>query len=321
MKITKFLFPIAIFALIILLLISPSVYSTVALDGALVWATILVPTLFPFMFFSRLFTSFDVTKNLSKPFSCATKKLYNCPSDCANIFLLSMLCGYPIGAKLIQEAYLEGNISKGQAQRCMSFTSTCGPMFIIGSVGVGMLKSSSAGICIYFCHIIGSLINGIIYRKKYLNLDTIYSEKKYTSTEKTSMSDIVFSSISSILLVGAYVIIFFIIAQVFINLNIFTPIATLLSKIGVSEDITNGMLCGLLEITKGASTLSNSLLHIKYLIPLLTFVVSFGGFSTFMQSHAFLEKIGVKKSTLFIQKTTQAIICSALSLVVCLIFF
>ena len=320
MKITKFFFPIIIFAFIILLLCSPAKFMAVALDGALVWATILLPSLFPFLFFSRLFTTFEVTQNL-KPFSRATQKLYHCPSDSAYVFLLSVLCGYPIGAKLISDLYQDGKISKGQAYRSVSFVSNCGPMFIIGSVGVGMLHSPMAGIIILICHILSSLLNGLIYRKSWKKFN---SERLPAASEKnaqTSVSDIVFSSINSVLMVGGYVIIFFIVAEVFTSLKIFSPLCLLLEKIGINPQISEGILCGLLEITKGSKMLSTASSNLQVIVPACCFLITFGGFSTFMQSYAFLEKTGMKKSVLLIQKTTQALIATALCVVVSLIMF
>lgn len=321
MKITKIFFPIIIFAFIILLLCSPAKFMAVALDGALVWATILLPSLFPFIFFSRLFTTFEVTQNLSRPFSRATQKLYHCPSDSAYVFLLSVLCGYPIGAKLISDLYQDGKISKGQAYRSVSFVSNCGPMFIIGSVGVGMLHSPMAGIIILICHILSSLLNGLIYRKSWKKFN---SERLPAASEKnaqTSVSDIVFSSINSVLMVGGYVIIFFIVAEVFTSLKIFYPLCLLLKKIGINPQISEGILCGLLEITKGSKILSTASSNLQVIVPACCFLITFGGFSTFMQSYAFLEKTGMKKSVLLIQKTTQALIATALCVVVSLIMF
>ena len=321
MKITKIFFPIIIFAFIILLLCSPAKFMAVALDGALVWATILLPSLFPFIFFPRLFTTFEVTQNLSKPFSRATQKLYHCPSDSAYVFLLSVLCGYPIGAKLISDLYQDGKISKGQAYRSVSFVSNCGPMFIIGSVGVGMLHSPMAGIIILICHILSSLLNGLIYRKSWKKFN---SERLPAASEKnaqTSVSDIVFSSINSVLMVGGYVIIFFIVAEVFTSLKIFSPLCLLLKKIGINPQISEGILCGLLEITKGSKMLSTVSSNLQVIVPACCFLITFGGFSTFMQSYTFLEKTGMKKSALFIQKTTQALIATALCVVASLIMF
>ena len=321
MKITKIFFPIIIFAFIILLLCSPAKFMAVALDGALVWATILLPSLFPFIFFSRLFTTFEVTQNLSKPFSCVTQKLYHCPSDSAYVFLLSVLCGYPIGAKLISDLYQDGKISKGQAYRSVSFVSNCGPMFIIGSVGVGMLHSPKAGIIILICHILSSLLNGLIYRKSWKKFNSERLPAAFEKNAQTSVSDIVFSSINSVLMVGGYVIIFFIVAEVFTSLKIFSPLCLLLEKIGINSQISDGILCGLLEITKGSKMLSTASSNLQVIVPACCFLITFGGFSTFMQSYAFLEKTGMKKSVLLIQKTTQALIATVLCVVVSLIMF
>lgn len=321
MKSTKIFFTLLIFAFIVLIIISPSKYMAVALDGALVWATILLPSLFPFMFFSRLFTTFDVAQNLSKPFSRITNTLYNCPSDSAYVFLLSILCGYPIGAKLTSDLYLDGTISKGQAYRSVSFVSNCGPMFIIGSVGAGMLGSMRAGLVILICHIVGSLINGLIYRNAWRNLDSDRMPSKTSLGEKQNISDVVFSSINSMLMIGAYVIIFFIVSEILLSLKVFLPFSYILGKIGVNPQITEGFLSGLLEITKGAKSVSCATTNLRISVPLICFLLTFGGFSTFMQSFTFLEKTGMKKRTLFMQKTTQALFATVLCVIISLIVF
>lgn len=319
-KILKIFFPIIIFAFIILLLISPAKYCAVALDGALVWATILLPSLFPFMFFSRLFSTFDVSNKLAKPFSKITSKFYNCSHECAYVFVLSLLCGYPIGAKLTADLCLDGKISRGEAMRCVSFVSNCGPMFLIGSVGAGMLGSTKAGLILLACHIFGSLINGFIYRKCWLNQNE-KMKRRDQDVASNNLSDIVFSSINSVLMVGAYVMIFFIVAEIFSSLKLFAPVSFLLSKLGVSCELTEGFLSGLLEITKGAKAISMAETNLKVAVPLICFISTFGGFSTFMQCHTFLEKIGMKKSVLFLQKTTQALIATALCVVVSMFAF
>lgn len=320
-KISRFFFPIIIFAFIILLLVSPARYCAVALDGALVWATILLPSLFPFMFFSKLFTTFEVSSNFSKPFSKLTNKFYRCSHECAYVFLLSLLCGYPIGAKLTSDLYLDGKISKGEANRSVAFVSNCGPMFLIGSVGVGMLGSAKAGLVLLICHILGSIINGFLYRNAWRNLDCERMIARGQTTQKQSISDVVFSSINSVLMVGAYVIIFFIVAEIFISLKIFSPLVFIFEKFGISDGLSQGFLCGLLEITKGAKAISMASTNLQITVPLICFLVTFGGFSTFMQSYTFLEKVGMKKSTLLIEKTTQALIATALCIVVSLIVF
>ena len=120
MKHIKILFPLSIFIIILCLLVSPERYSVVALNGVLVWATILLPTLFPFMFFSRLFSSFDFIESLSRKIDKLTKKIFNIPGDGVYIYLLSILCGYPIGAKLTHDLFFDGRINSGEANRIMA---------------------------------------------------------------------------------------------------------------------------------------------------------------------------------------------------------
>ena len=172
MKHIKILFPLSIFIIILCLLVSPERYSVVALNGALVWATILLPTLFPFMFFSRLFSSFDFIESISRKIDKLTKKIFNIPGDGVYIYLLSILCGYPIGAKLTHDLFFDGRINSGEANRIMALASNCGPMFIIGSVAIGMLHSKLAGLIIYFCQIkychFNTIIIGILYIRRNL---------------------------------------------------------------------------------------------------------------------------------------------------------
>ena len=246
-----------------------------------------------------------------------TKKIFNIPGDGVYIYLLSILCGYPIGAKLTHDLFFDGRINSGEANRIMALASNCGPMFIIGSVAIGMLHSKLAGLIIYFCHIISSLINGLIYRKTHIGDNNRLPLK--TVEKKQSISDLTFSSINSILLVGAYVIIFFILSQICIDVKLFYPISILGECFGIEANITNSLLFGMLEITKGVQSLSMLNLELVILVPLMTFIITFGGFSTFMQSYAFLEKIGIKKRTLLLQKTTQSLIATALSIIASLL--
>jgi nucleoside recognition membrane protein YjiH len=78
---------------------------------------------------------------------------------------MSVLSGYPVGAKLTADFYEKGLITKGQACRITTFTSTSGPLFIVGTVGIGMFHSAKLGIIILLSHFIGAILNGLIYRK------------------------------------------------------------------------------------------------------------------------------------------------------------
>lgn len=87
-KITKVNFVYAVLLLIIIfsIILSPKKYAEVTLTGIRVWATAVLPALFPFMVFSKLLTSTGYVEKASKVFSNVTKKIYNCPGISSYVF-------------------------------------------------------------------------------------------------------------------------------------------------------------------------------------------------------------------------------------------
>jgi hypothetical protein len=64
------------------------------------------------------------------------------------------------------------------------------------------------GIAVLVCHLLGALINGLIYRK--YKLDTSKDTETLTQTPTNNiLEDAMLSSIKSILIIGGYVALFF----------------------------------------------------------------------------------------------------------------
>ena len=49
-------------------------------------------------------------------------------------FIMGIISGYPVGAKIVCNMRSEGKLSKVEAERLLSFTNNSGPLFIIGTV-------------------------------------------------------------------------------------------------------------------------------------------------------------------------------------------
>ena len=154
---------ILIFIILILLIaivVNPAVYITSCLNGLVVWVTVVLPALLPFMFFTKTLTELGVADILATKFKLFPK-IFKVPSVAIYVFVLSILSGYPVGAKIVADLYENGSITKEEAYKITTFTSNSGPMFILGSVGIGMLASKKLGIIILISHILGALINGL----------------------------------------------------------------------------------------------------------------------------------------------------------------
>lgn len=303
------------------LITSPEKYIVTTFNGVLVWATIILPALFPFMIFTKILTSTGYIENFSKCFSGITRKLYKVPGISSYVFLISIISGYPLGAKITADLYDEGLITREEAHRICSFTSNSGPMFIIGSVGVGMLLSATAGYIILISHILSAILNGLIYRNykpkpiKEISKINFNSAKKENDIITKSMEN----SITSILLIGGFIIVFFVIMEILLSLQIFYPITKLLSFFGLEQSISNGLLFGIFEITKGCLTIASSSISLSLKTVLCSFIISFSGISVFFQSFAFLNKFKISKGFFILQKITQAFLSLFLSIILVLI--
>ena len=300
---------------------NPSTYMRSTLNGLNVWFYNVLPALLPFFIATRLLI-FLTVENI-RPLDKFTNKMFKVNNG-GKIFFLSIISGYPIGAKLINEAYKSGQVDLISAKKMMSYCSVSGPMFIIGSIGIGVFKSVKIGYILLLCHIIGAILNGIFFRNAYKNSkeqDTPHEFAKTTSTN--ILSDTMYDSIISILLVGGYIVFAFVLIDLLNNLMLMPTLSHILSNVFrlKNNQTTLAFLNGMLEMTRGLINVGEQSLSTPLNICLSSFLIAFGGVSIFLQSLNFTKELKIKKSYFLFQKFCQGIITLLVSIVVCLIIY
>ena len=328
MKISKYknlVLSSIVLLLMMLFIINPKPNLEACLNGLIVWSTAIAPALFPFLIFTKLLSELNFIENVSIYLSPLTKKLFRTPGVSAYIYTISILSGYPVGAKLTADFYEKGILTKDQACRIVTFTSTSGPLFIIGTVGIGMFDNKAIGITILISHFIGAILNGLLYRNYMYNNVNIAEDINFSKiNNKNLLEDIMLNSIKSILIIGGYVAIFFVIITMLNNANLLLPINNMLSyifnSIGLPTSISSPIVNGLVEVTKGCLDLSQvNNISSTLKCAIATFLISFGGLSIHMQSLTFIKRFDIKLSFYFLQKATHAIISTIVAILLCLI--
>lgn len=303
---TNLIFSILIIYILICMISQPAKFITQSLNGISAWAYNVLPSVLPFMFFTKLLSNLDSISKLTIPFSRLSYKMFKTPPISMYTFLMAILSGYPVGSKMIADLYLQRKISQEDAFKMSSFCSTSGPMFIIGAVGIGMFKNSKIGYILFISHIIGAILNGITFRK--LKLKTIVQS---TSVKKESpsfnLADIILNSTLSILSVGTIITIFF------ITIECFAPIFNLFPK------TISFFLEGIIEITRGCLDISN-LTNLSVATTLSSFVISFGGISTILQSLTMLANVKMPIKLFIFQKFTHACFSTIITLLLIILF-
>lgn len=312
--------------LMIAIALNPKSSMQSMLNGLLIWLNSIVPALFPFLFLTKLLTNLKLVEVVAKKLEKVTKKLFNVSGICSYVFLMSLLSGYPIGAKLTSELFCAGKITQAEATRMNSFCSTSGPLFVVGTVGTTLLGSYVLGIVVLISHILGAILNGICFRffgkKEKVEVSTVPLAKKPVDG---ILAETMYDSIVSILVVGGFVSMFFVVVDLLFHFGILTFFANILANIlsifGINSSLSTGLVSGFFEVTRGCRDLSSSQANLISLTVCASFLISFGGLSIHLQSLAFLQKCKTKIGLYFLMKTTQSVFSAIFAFVLAILVF
>ena len=290
---------------LIFILSFSSDYSVAVLDGIKLWGAYVLPALFPYFFLTAILSRLSITSKLSIICSPLTKRLFRINGTAGYLFFISILSGYPTGAKSVADAYTGGLLSKTEAERASALCSTSSPAFLISCVGNITFRSRAFGIILFLCHLISAIIIGFIF--------SFYKREELPSKNvrliKTSQDDIlyqsVYNSVISILVVGGIIVLCYLFCQIlfsFIDIN------------GVARAIISGFI----ECTGGLKLLAST--GHRLALPIAGAICGFGGLSIIFQSLAFLKKAKIKTAPFFISKALSAVLNFTLCLVCSKIF-
>lgn len=310
--------------IIIAFLINPSKYMKSFFNGLIVWATVVIPSVFPFLFFSLLLIELGMAQKISLMFSKITSKIFKTSGISSYIFFMSLLSGYPVGSKLIADFYKKGLISSSESARISTFSSCASPMFVIGSIGIGLIGSYAAGLILFISQTISNIINGIIFRN-YKSKDFIDKSVDFTLTQNVDniLSETIFSSVMSVLVVGGFISIFYMLSDLFNDFYITYPFKktfeAIFRLINIDQNYSEGVTRGLIEVNNGCINICQNKSNIINTV-LCGFLISWGGLSIHMQNLTFLTNAKVKISFYFLSKTVQSIVMIIITAVLCMIF-
>ena len=118
-----------------------------------------------------------------------------------------------------------------------------------------------------------------------------------------------FNSIKSILVVGGYIAIFYMLISMLNNYHVLYPFSKFFSLLFNSDiNTSNAITNGIIEMTRGCKELSMLNLTQKQALVLSTGLISFGGISIFVQALTFLNRFKISLKYYFLSKCTQTII-------------
>lgn len=263
---------------------------------------VLLPSLFLFMIIASYIVESGVATLLDKPFSKITLSLFRLPGCCSSAIILSLIGGYPVGAKLTYSLYEKGLITQSQAKKLSYFAIGAGPGFLINYIGSALLNNKSIGNILLISQSVSVIISGIIAGR-------VIKSETYTKVDfvkKGALSGEAFvksvkNGCSACVNMCAMVVVFSAIIEI---------VKTLLSGNKKLSDI----ITALLEITTGCNVMCG-----KYPLTLIAFMVGFSGICVHFQVFSALKDIRISKGVFFVFRILGGIL-TAISTYILLMF-
>lgn len=286
-----------------LLLNSRPVSAAVA-DSLRLCTGVLLPTLFPFFVLSSLLTE----SGFAGRWGGFMERLFGLPGAMAPALLLGAVGGYPVGARTVAQLYSQGRCSKEQAEKALRFCNNAGPAFVISAVGSGMLGDGSLGLRLWVVHLFSALLLGLFSRGK---------QRAVKDMNCTPVSGRIPGGTGAFLqaVTGAFAAFLNVCAFVLI----FAVLLCLVERLPVLSSLSapwDGLLYGMLELTGGAARLAKAALPRPILLPALSFLCGWGGFSVQCQTIDLLHRAGLPCRGYLKAKLLQGVLAAALSLLI-----
>lgn len=279
-----------------------------AFTGLELWYNNMIPTLLPFMILSGTLIRMGLTEGFVTLVYPFVNPLFRVSRNVCYVMVMGFLCGFPMGAKCVNDMYAHGKITHREAQWLLSFCNNIGPVYFV-SFALPLIGCRRMLPCVLGMYGL-PLLYGLVLR--YTRFRTL-SERRDSPKRPLSPSlpalqkpsgffraldESIHASLQSILMLGGYMVLF--------NLLMLLPHLLL----GQSP----AYIAPLLEITGGLKLLGESApVYSLILLP-------FGGFSCIAQTYTCIRDTGLSIGDYVRHKLALTAI-TALYYLLCLRFF
>lgn len=292
------IFAVVLFAAAILINPSGAVLSA---RGALVTCVnSVIPSLFPFFVCSRMLIEMGVAQRIGRILAPVMKPLFGVGGGGALVFVLGILSGYPVGAAAAADLVKNGGVTKKEAEKLLGYCNNSGPLFILGTLGAGLLGNVFYGRVLYISHIMSAFTIALLMRKIPCKISRENSAvappyKHFGEIAAKAVGD----GAQSVFAVCGFVIIFAILTNSFEYFAVFR----LLALAGLDENIIKVFVFGLFEPVGGCVLAAKTFLNSPLAQCMaLSAIIGWSGISVHLQVLGIIKKEGLSAKYYFLGK-------------------
>ena len=318
-KLKNFILPFILVFFTICLVVFSNSNLKAAKNGVVLWANSVVPSLFPFFVATELLSYTNFTYYLGKLLNKFMKPLFNIRGEGSFAFIMGILSGYPMGAKIAANFRQNNICSKVECERLLSFTNNSGPLFIIGSVGISLLGNSTIGFLLLFTHLLASISVGFLFRFwKRNDTEKFISDSSNVKNKNIKLSSLgevignsIKNSINTILMIGGFVVLFSVILSILKTSNLLNISCYFMKPVfelfRIPQAFYSGIISGVIELTNGLNIICHiPEKNISINIIIASFILGLGGISVLLPVWSCISKTDLSITPYILGKILQA---------------
>jgi hypothetical protein len=116
------------------MLINSQVSLSYANLGLELWFQKMIPALGPFMILSGIMVRLNLTEKAALAACPVVKPLYRVRENVVYAMVCGFLCGFPMGAKVVEDLYTRQRITRREAEYLLAFCNNIGPIYFVSFV-------------------------------------------------------------------------------------------------------------------------------------------------------------------------------------------
>lgn len=305
------------FVLLFLVLLFPHVALQGASEGLTLWFNRIIPALLPCMILTQLCIHTGILEKLTVGEQGAAGKLSGLSGNGLYIAVLGLLCGFPMGAKLINDFYVNEKISQKEAVYLMTFCNQLSPAFLMEYVLADHFAEEHTRKLLLLSYYMSLLLLWLLCRiyfsffhkdRRGQTKSAVFTgrqkplkkEASQTFCLSENLDTSIMNSLETILRIGGYIV-------------LFSVLAAGIQKLSLLPVTGNSILVSLLEITTGLGQIENCRFTPAAKGILIVSLCSFGGCSSLMQVSGVLKDSGLPVGVCFLAKMAQALLTAAVA--------
>lgn len=270
--------------LLLFLLFHPKEALTGVKNGLGLWLNIMIPTLLPFLILTGALLKTGNIRKLLKPSAFFWKTFFGLSPAGAYVLILGLLCGYPMGAKLAHDLYINQQISRREGEYLLTFSCNASPAFIISYLSGILLKNKISAVQMILTFLAADLFcmlffRFVVYRGHTVDSVCVNKIKKETYQQDSTgaILDVsIMDGFETITRLGGYILMF---SLIFAGISYYWPF----------KPLTGILLTAPIELTTGLHRIALTELPWKIQYCSSMMLTAFGGLCIMAQTKSVLQ--------------------------------